>query len=153
MLGTDVGAFIASKYALDRSLFGTGVGNPGDLDGPTIDRFAKRPLHLSGKIQAGWKATMASGHTLTVTVKLRHSTDDSTYTDVDGASGVTVISALNAGGAQRGVVEQDVNLIGCHQYIKVRVTPVLSASGSDAAEVFGLLAVGGGETVPPVETT
>ena len=152
MLGTNVGGYLTTKFALDRTTFGAGVGNPGALDGEAINRTAVRPLHISGKLQIGYDLTMPSGTSCAFGLKIRHSDDDITYEDLDGASGDETVNALDSGAAQKGVVELDVNLIGAKQYIKARVTPVLTASGSSTAEIFGLLTVGGGETIPPTES-
>jgi hypothetical protein len=151
MLGTNVGAYITSRFALARSLFGVGVGNPGALDGSVITRTDKRPLHLSGKLIVGWKLTMPSGASCAITTVPRVSSDNNTYTD-HGDANVTTVTALNSGAAQEGTIEVDVNLIGAPAYLKARTTPVLSASGSSVGEVFAVWAFGGGETIPPTES-
>lgn len=152
MLGTNIGAYVTSRFALTRTLLGVGVGNPGATDGAEIDRFLKRPLHMSAKLVIGYKATMASGHTLVLTCKARGKASGGAYADLNTGTAPT-ITANNDGSAVTGTVEVDVNLIGAPQYLQGRVTPVLSASGSDVAEVWGAWVFGGGETIPPAETT
>ena len=149
MLSTNIGAYITTKFGLERTASGAGQGgNVGAQDGTVIDRTATRPLNLSAKFAVGWQAIIASGNTLAITVQPRVSDDDVTYENF-GDPVVETITGLNAGGEQRGTVEVDVNLIGAPQYLRARVTPVLSASGVDVAEVFGTWVLGGGETIPP----
>jgi hypothetical protein len=152
MLGTNVGAYITPRFALDRSAFGAGQGgNPGNLNGETFQRTTRRPLHVSGQLQLGIDATLASGNTLAIFAKLQHSDNGSSWTDVPLQSGVSTITALNTGAAQKLAVSLDVNLIGVKDYMRCVVSPTLSASGVDTGEIFGIWALGGGETVPPTE--
>lgn len=151
MLGTNIGAYITTRFALDRTAFGAGVGNLGNTDGVKIDRTAVRPLHVSGKLQIGYKLTMASGTSASLTSTLRHSTSENgTYDTLETTT--ETINANNDGSAVQGVLELDVNLIGARAWIQARVSGTLSASGVSVAEVFGLLTVGGGETIPPTES-
>jgi hypothetical protein len=152
MLGTNIGAYITTKFALQRTPSGAGQGgNVGATDGAEIDRTSKRPLHISAKLAVGYKTTLASGNTLAITVQPRASEDGNTYEDF-GDPEVVTVTGLGGGPQQTGMVEVDVNLIGAPAYIQARVTPVLSASGVDTAEVFGVWILGGGETIPPTES-
>lgn len=151
MLGTNIGAYITTKFALARTAFGVGVGNLGNTDGVKIDRTAVRPLHVSGKLQIGYKLTMASGESCALTAAVRHATtENGAYADLE--TGAFTIQANDDGSAVVGVAEVDVDLIGARAWLQSRVAATLTASGSDAAEVFGLLTVGGGELIPPTES-
>jgi hypothetical protein len=99
----------------------------------------------------GYETTLASGNTLAITVQPRQSSDGDTYENL-GDAVVETITGLGGGPKQTGTVEVDVNLIGAMEYLQARVTPVLSASGTDVAEVFAVWVFGGGETIPPTET-
>lgn len=151
MLGTNIGGYITTKFGLKRTLFGVGVGNLVDTDGSAIDRLAHRPLHLSGKLQVGYRLTMASGQSCVVNGSVRDS-DAASGTYADLATGSATVTANDDGSAVEGVLEVDVNLIGAKQYLKTRASATLTASGSSVGEVFALLTVGGGETIPPTET-
>ena len=151
MLGTNIGAYITTRFGLQRTAFGAGQGgNIGATNGTAIQRTLKRPLHVSAKVVVGWKATLASGNSLVLTIQPKHSEAGSVYEDL-GDEVEETITALNSGAAQTGTVEVDVNLIGAHDYIRVTATPVLSASGVDTGEVFAVWVLGGGETIPPTE--
>jgi hypothetical protein len=152
MLGTNIGAYVTSRFALQRTALGAGAGgNIGATDGTAFQRTAVRPLHISTKVVVGYKTTLASGNTLTLTAQLKDSPDGITYSNF-GASASSVVTGLGGGPQQVGTLELDVNLMGADKYIRPTVTPVLSASGVDTAEIFGVYILGGGETVPPTES-
>lgn len=153
----NVGAFITSKLALDNQSVGAGVGGSGTpVNGNVFDRLGVRNLHLSGKLQLGYKFTGASGHTATLAWALRDSdSSGGTYTNVvtstpgaHPASGSSTITAANDGSAVRGVVEVDVDLMGAKQYLRPTVTPTMSHSGVDTISLSGIWALGGGEELP-----
>jgi hypothetical protein len=145
-ISTNIGAIITSRFALTRTLFGAGVGNLAATDGEAFQRSTKRPLHLSAKLVIGYKATIASGQSMTILNVMKDSADGSNYTAM--ASGASIISGLNSGAEQKGTVELDVNLIGARDYIRPTITSTLTASGTSIAEVWGALVLGGGETIP-----
>jgi len=149
----NIGARFTSKLALDNVTFGAGASAPAQTAGNAINRGIVRPLHLSGKLQIATKYTLASGHTASFTYAMQHSDTDGSYVDIEGASGVTSLTALDAGTAQRTVMELDVDLMGAKAFIRPRVTPVMSHSGTDVITVAGVLALGGGEDIPPTEST
>lgn len=148
----NIGAYITSRLALENATYGAGAGLPA-TDAVAIERTAKRPLHQSGKLQVGYKATLASGHTASFVYGLTHADQDSSYVNVTGASGVTSLTGLNSGAAVYGVAELDVNLVGVKSFMKARFgPPVMSHSGTDVIEICAMWVLGGGETIPPTET-
>lgn len=148
----NIGAYIASRLALDPTNFGAGFGNISQQNGTAFNRTAVRPLHLSGKLQIPILYTLASGHTASFMYALQDSDDDVTYADIENASGSTSLTALNSGAAQRTCAALDVDLIGARQYIRARVTPVMSHSGTDVIKIAAVWALGGGEELPPTES-
>lgn len=148
----NIGAYITSRLAIENGSYGAGFGLPA-ADLVAIDRSAVRPTHLSGKLQVGYKATLASGHTASFVYGLTHADQDSGYVNVTGASGVTSLAGLNSGAAFYGVAELNVDLMGVKKFMKARFgPPVMSHSGTDIIEITGIWALGGGETIPPTET-
>ena len=151
-IAQNIGAFITSTFALQRTAFGAGVGNLAATDGQAFQRTAYRPLHLSGKLVIGWKATIASGQSMSMFAQMKDSPDGITYTALTGGSGSTTITGLDSGAAQVGTFEVDVNLIGADAYLRPTVQASLTPSGVSVAEIFGTLIQGGGETIPaPLE--
>jgi hypothetical protein len=155
-MSNNIGAYITSELALDNTTVGAGVGGSGTpVNGNDFDRLASRNLHLSGKLQIGYKATLASGHSATVAWAIRDSEDDVTYTNVEQStpaehpsSGSSTITANNDGSAVRGVIEVDVDLMGAKQYLRPVITPTLSHSGVDTLQLSGMWALGGSEILP-----
>lgn len=148
----NIGAYITSRLAMDNATFGAGALAPAQTAGVAFERTAVRPLHLSGKAQFGYKATLASGHSASFTFAMQHADQDSGYVDIEGASGSVSLAALDSGAAFRGVAALDVDLIGAKAFVKTRFTPVMSHSGTDVIAVCGVLALGGGEDIPPTES-
>lgn len=148
----NIGAYICSRVALDPATVGAGVGGAGTgANGASIDRFAKRPLHQSGKLQIIAVApSLTSGNTASVFGEVQHSSDDNTYVTV--ASGVLTLTGQLGTPTQRGVLEVNFNAVGLHRYVRGRATPALSASGTNTLKYGGAFAFGGGETFPVVET-
>jgi hypothetical protein len=152
----NVGAYITSELALDNTTVGAGVGGSGTpVNGNDYDRFGVRNMHLSGKLQIGYKFTGASGHSASINWAIRDSADDSSYANADigqpslhPPSGVSTITANNDGSAVRGVIEVDVDLIGARQYLRPVITPTLSHSGVDTLQLSAMWALGGGDEMP-----
>lgn len=148
----NIGAYITSRMAMDQKKYGAGNLAPAETAGVDFDRTSVRPLHLSTKVQFGYKATLASGHTASFMYGLKHSSDDVTYDDIEGASGSTSLTANDDGSAIYGVAELDVDLMQAKAWLRSRFTPVMSHSGTDVIDVCGIYALGGGELIPPTES-
>ncbi len=147
----NIGAYVTTRLAMENLSVGAGFGLPA-ADMVAIQRTAKRPLHQSGKLVIGYKATLASGHTASFVYGLTHADADTGYANVEDASGVTSLTALNSGAAFYGTAELDVNLAGVKAWMKARFgPPVMSHSGTDVIELTGMWVLGGGETIPPTE--
>ena len=156
---SNIGAYITAELALDSTSVGAGLGGSGTaVNGNAYDRFLYNPQHLSGKLMLGVKATLASGNTLAVAVEWQDSANGSSWATYGtnlgqtypgtNASGTQTITANNAGGVKRDVLEFPVNLLGARRHVRAVVRPTLSASGVDTAVVCGVLVLGGGETRP-----
>lgn len=146
----NIGAYITTKLAYDAKAFGAGSGITAQ-DGNSFERTAVRPLHLSAKLAFPAKVTLASGHTASFAYGVQDSANGSDWADVEGASGSTSFTALDAGTAQRFSPELDVNLVGLRAYIRPRLNVAMSHSGTDVISVAGVWALGGGEEIPPTE--
>lgn len=158
-MSNNIGAYITSKLALDNTTVGAGVGGSGTpVNGNVFDRLGVRNLHLSGKLQMGYKFAGASGHTATIAWAIRDSdASGGTYANVDQStpaehpsSGSSTITANDAGAGTpvRGVVEVDVDLMGANSFLRATVTPTLSHSGTDTLTLCGVWALGGGDELP-----
>jgi len=147
-LSTNIGAYITTRFALSRTLFGVGVGDLAATDGEAFQRSTKRPLHLSAKLVVQVKTTIPSGQSLTIVSTMKDSEAGSVYADLAGGSGTSVITGLDSGAEQKTTVEVDVNLIGAKDYIRPTFTGTLTASGSSVVEISSVLVLGGGETIP-----
>jgi len=154
---TNIGGYITSLLALQPTRMGASQGgNVGNQNGHTFNRFANLPggdLPLSAKGIVGLRTTIASGNSISVDVRFEDSANDSDWTHFNGgpgSSGVTTITALSTadGTNKRGTIERSVNLSGARQYVRMRIHPILTASGVDTAELSAILVTGGGVQLP-----
>ena len=97
-----------------------------------------------------FEATLQSGQTLTLTTKIQHAPDDSTWTDFATESATVVATGPSGGGAVVGTHELDVDLSGANEYVRAYVLPVLSAAGTDTAVVVQAICFGGAAELPAV---
>lgn len=120
--------------------------------GTSIDRmgFSTGSLPRTVDVVIPWDATIASGATLSLTLTLQDSADNSSFADF-ATEGATVVATGNSGGTrQQGVARltvassdkptgtPGVSLGGARRYVRLGITPDLSASGTDTGIVQGL---------------
>jgi hypothetical protein len=151
MLATDVGAYFTSLGpALIPATITAGAGNDNvEVDGPILDRFALRSLHLSGKLTLFGVTTLGAGETLTIAANLQHgaAANLSDATDFGESLPATVVKT---GAVTNGQwhVELDVDLTMAKRYLKAQVTANLSRANTDTVAIAGVLHVGGGAVRP-----
>lgn len=125
-----------------------GSGDNSELTGEVIDR-----LGFHGCVVAvPFRAALATGESLALTVKVAESDDGSTFgSDETIASAVNVATAA-AGGTIHDCYKLQVNLSGVgtprKRYLRFKVTPNLSASGTDTAVISAAVILGGAESAP-----
>ena len=113
-----------------------------DYESATIDRAG----YGSAKIMVGYSASLACGVTAPakITVAMKDSTDDSTWTDYADVLASSTLAAITS----TGVKEVDVDLASYSRYIKVKYTPDLTASNTDTL-ITGFDVLLGGATELP----
>lgn len=88
------------------------------------------------------KATLAATKTLTVAAKIQKSSDGTNWTDVATATVLTLTGATG-GSTEYGTGKIGVSLEYCAQYVRVVVTPDLSNTATDTAQLSGVAVFGG----------
>lgn len=125
-----------------------GSGDNTELTGEVIDR-----LGFNGCVLAvPFRAALATGESLALTIKVAESDDGSTFgTDETIASAVNVATAAS-GGTIHDCYKLAVNLSGVgaprKRYLRFKVTPNLSASGTDVAVISAAVILGGADQRP-----
>lgn len=130
MYDRDIGALIAPKQAVAPQS-ASAVVNGGGID---------RSNYLSATIAGLVGAASGSPTAVAVAFKLQHSPDNSTWTDVSGAT-VTANAASTE-------VDVDVDLSELDQYVRVVATPTLTGGTSPAVQVAAALILGGANELP-----
>ncbi|AUN31953.1 hypothetical protein [Niveispirillum cyanobacteriorum] len=89
------------------------------------------------------RAVLAAAATLTVSAKIQTSDDGSGWVDVVAPTTVLTLTGGSGGTTETGVGKIGVSLEYCGTYVRVVVTPDLSAANTDTASVSSVAVFGG----------
>lgn len=131
------------------------AGSTAAANGKTFDRRAQSDRGQSVMIVGSIQATLASGETAALTLKLQDSANDSDWTDFGSAS-AAIQTHDAAGGAISNVantVKHTVDLVNARRYVRAVITPTLSKTQTDTCVFYGFLVLGGAETIPTANPT
>ena len=152
----DCGAFLSAKAALNPAVVtaGSTAADGVEVDGTAIDRQSytnpgsDMPLSCIVVVEA--YEALATAETATVKFNLQHA-DSSTgawadYDDKDGSTANTINLTTASGGTE---LQADFDLGSAKRWIRVQVTPTLSATSSDTVDYGGVVVFGGFGFDPP----
>jgi hypothetical protein len=150
----DIGAFLKPLVAIQNwTGVAAGSGDNTEKVGDIIDLKALAPDCSSVLVVIAGTASIADTKTLTLkSLALFHDTASNMATEAayhtEIAVGGTVIKT--ASGAFVGAVGYSfkVDISGCKQYIRVKVTPDLSNTATDTFNLGGIYIFGGADRVP-----
>lgn len=137
----DINGYLTTKIAnAKHGIVAGGAADGTEVTGVVIDRQS----FGSGSVNIGAVATLTEAETLSLTVKISQSDDGSTF---ETATTIATLTGFLTGGAG-GSTEMDVsqvglNLEGYKRYIRIDVTPDLSASATDTAAYVVTAVLGG----------
>lgn len=140
---SEIGAMIKAFKLYGATQTAAGAGDNTEVTTSSVDRSG----YGSGVFVFAGRSNAATNETLKLTLKISDSDDDSTFSaDTTLKSAVTVYS----GGASAGnfVYEVDIDLAKYKRYIRFKLTPDLSASGTDTAQWGAAFIAGGAVTKP-----
>jgi len=142
-LGRNPAADIYPVYA--GAAISVTAGGGGDATAalsPAIDLTALPDRFEAIAAIVAYTTTLAATKGLTVSAKWLTSDDDSTYVDLTSAA--TIISVTSTGGGTvTGAAVLDAPLENALRYLKLSLTPDLSASGTDTAAIQRTLQLSG----------
>ncbi len=151
----DIGAYLVVKEAVNPQVVTAGGGADGvEINGTAIDRLAIRYPTLSCKVAIPYYvAGVGSTDTVTVVSNLQHSSlSTAGWADLPNRDGTTissvVFSGTTAASTGTGTLAYDLEIGGAKRYVRVNVTATLSAAGVDTADIAGIVAFGGQDTLP-----
>lgn len=129
----NIGAYIASKLGVAPQ-----SASAGTINGAAIDRLG----FGSAVLVAECGAATGAPTTRTVNSKLQQSADGSTgWTDVTNAATPTL-------SADNGIAEADIDLSGCHRYVRQAIVAAFTGGTSPAIPVSGTVVLGGAQELP-----
>ena len=137
------------RAVANTSLTAGGGGDNSAVTGVIIDR-AVIGWPQSAVVALPFTATLAATATLSLTPTVQ-SGNASNLSDAASlaAPGATVVATGPAGGGTvTGCHEINVSLAGAGRYVRVNVTPDLSAANTDTAAISGVVVFGGANRLP-----
>ena len=149
----NIGAYLHAVAALASNSVLAGGGADGVAqNGLTIDREARDSLSLSALAVVHGFAALSATKTATISIAMQDSADGSTWATYDpDPSGSYVATVQDASG--HFVATRELNLAGARRYVRLVVTPTLSATGTDTCVIDGTVIIGGSDELPnPVAT-
>jgi hypothetical protein len=156
-LGKNISAEIGALYAAaSTAVTAGGSGDATEVTGVTINTASLQTAPaIYGKdfnsiafVIAG-TTTLADTKALTVTALIEDSANGSSWSTLVASS--TIVSITASGATTTGFTGKvGVDLTAARQYVRVKFTPNLTATGTDTATVFGVAVLGGSSERPVV---
>lgn len=153
----DIGAYLAVKNGMASTIATAGgSGDNAEVTGTTIDRLALGQYFRSAIVLIACNdgaGGVGAAETVKVTFNIEHSDDNFSSTDdyiQPGATSTVIANAetIYTGTATSGIKAYKVNLSEAKRYVRLMVTPNLSASGTDQAYTQAFWIFGGADQVP-----
>jgi len=121
-----------------------------EVTGQTIDRKASSGTALAHSIDlaTAWLAALTDTKSLSFTINLQESADDSTWDTAEAVQAVTVEQLATATTNYRGTNRQRIDLMDRKRYIRFNVTPTLSNTATDTASFHTIAHLGGWNQTP-----
>jgi len=125
-----------------------GTGDATKVTGVIIDRAAIG-MPLSGVLAVPWTATLTEDKTLSLTYTVVEGDEDDLADGETLATDTVVLGTGGSGGStESGCLEVDLKLAAGGRYVRIDLTPDLSASGTDTAALAAVLVCGGMDRLP-----
>lgn len=133
------------------SITAGGAGDGVEVDGEEIDRKITPDIPLSMMVVLGFDTTLAQDETLSATVQVQDAeVSGGPWADFGDVVDFGVMATGPSGGGQViDAAKQGVDISGARQFVRLQVTPDLSAGATDTADVTGMCVMGGFDKIPP----
>ncbi len=144
----DIGSIVEGKFALIPNVVTAGAAGDGtEQDGAWIDRDDRNSV----TVVVPYSATLAQGATLILAANIQDATasDGTGASDFGDAYAAAVVATGDTGGStETGEIELNIDLGPANRYIRVQVTPTLSAADTDTVALAGVAVLSGARTYP-----
>ena len=126
-----------------------GAGDNTEVNGASVDRKTGGVLRHNATLVILHRSVLAAAATLSISVQLQDSPDNTNWTDFGDAHNLGVVSTGGGGGSTEIDVEEIVlSVAGAERYIRAQVTPNLSAANTDTSGVAAIWMLSGGDKTP-----
>lgn len=143
--GKDLRGRTISRAAAGGRLLAGGTGDNTEIVGATINLGALPSRPASVVFEVFGRAVLAATATLTIAAEVEQSVDGTTWSSTDLVASATVLTLTGGSG---GTTEMGVGRIGADliqdgvNFIRIKMTPNLSAANTDTAEVSAVAVFG-----------
>jgi hypothetical protein len=125
-----------------------GTGDGTKNTGKTIDRKSGTALAHSMVLVTGWLASLTDTKSISFTIELQESANDSSWDSAEVVQALTVEKLATATTEYRGVNEQSIDLMTRKRYIRFNVTCTMSNTTTDIATFHSIGVLGGWNQIP-----
>lgn len=148
-LARDLAAEIHAAYAVANTpATAGGAGDGVEIVGITIDQVALPTRFESVCFLVNARAVLAAAATLTIAAAIETSADGTSWTALKPSAARLTLTGGAGGSTETGVAKVGVSLEYSSRYLRLKVTPDLSAAGTDTAAVSGIAVFGGAQRLP-----
>ncbi len=148
----DMGAYMAPEHAgVAVSVTAGGAGDATEVNGAWIDTKEFESM----EVLFDYTATLAEGETLSLAANIQDADDiagtgaaDVSTEYLTAMAATVVATGDSAGSTETGVYGMGVDLTKYRRYVRCQVTPDLSATATDTANLQGIAVFGGGQVLP-----
>lgn len=143
--GKDLRGSTISRAAAGGRLVAGGTGDNTEIVGPAINLAALAARPASVVFEVFGRGVLAATATLAIAAELEYSADGSTnWTDLVASSTVLTLTGGSGGTTELGVGRIGADLIQENvNFIRIKMTPNLSAANTDTAEVSAVAVFSG----------
>lgn len=134
--GKDLKGRTISAAAAGGRLVAGGTGDNTEITGATINLASLAARPASVVFEVFGRGVLAAAATLVIAAELEYSADGSTWADLVASATVLTLTGGGGGSTELGVGRIGVDLVKENvNYIRIKMTPNLSAANTDTAEV------------------
>lgn len=134
--GKDLKGRTISRAAAGGRLVAGGTGDNTEITGATINLMTLDARPTSVVFEVFGRSVLAAAATLVIAAEIEYSADGSNWSDLVASATVLTLTGGGGGSTELGVGRIGVDLIQANvNYIRIKMTPNLSAANTDTAEV------------------
>lgn len=144
----DIGARLRTANALNPQTITAGsTADNTEQNGASVDRFGFDDIFRSAKVAVPYNASLSAGENVEIAFNVQHSDNGSTWADYNDKDGSTGFSqTLTTADDLSGTLENDFDLGGAKQYVRVQLTANFSSTATDDVDLGTVMVLGGGDT-------